>query len=177
MRRILPAIGVAVFFGQLAQAAELDGPLQPAAKGQFQCLSPDPAHKTCKSMIGYRISSGKVIESIATVLISGSPLVTMDVISAVEISDGRVCGQANGQDVLGANFTVDGRPAEMKQSQQFVQQALATAKPLLGRYICRAYLRDGDTMKAKVNVDGAPRPDMDQAVSWVSLDEGYKVSP
>jgi len=162
---------------QTARAVELDGPLEPAAKGQFLCLGPDAAKKTCRTTIGYRIASNGAIESISLTAVSAVPLVTMETITTVEIRNNRVCGQVSGQDLQGANFSVDGRSAELKQSAQYVRQALDNAKPLLGRFVCTAVVHDGDVVKTKTHVDGAARPDLDQPVAWVTLDEGYRVVP
>jgi len=175
MNRIWLAVAIAGF-SLPAAAATLEAPLDLAAKGRMQCFSPDPVKKTCKSMAGYRIGRNGNIEDIATVVVSGSPLVIMESISPVEITDGKVCGRVREQDFANANFSTDGMPADMKQTQTLAHAAVLAAKQLLGRFICTAYVSDGDSVKAKSTVDGTPRPDMEQAVIWVSLDDGYRIA-
>ena len=176
MLRIWLAVAV-VGLTQPALADDLGPPLKPANKGRVQCYSPDPVKKTCKSISGYRMTEKGAIESIATVLVTGSPLVTMETITTIEIVEGRLCSQAKGQDIQGSNFTVDGRAAEFSQSRQLVKDALTASRSLLGRIVCTAFVTDADTVKAKVSVDGALRPDLEQPVIWVSQDDGYKVGP
>jgi len=163
-------------FAQVALAAELTAPLLPAAKGKIQCYSPDPAHKTCKSMTSYRVGPRGDLESIATVLISSGPQVLMETIAPVEIIEGKVCGAISEHDFLGANISIDGRPADMQQTKQYTRQAAGSAKGLIGRYMCTSFVTDADKVKAKISVDNAPRPDMDQQVVWVALDDGYKIA-
>lgn len=164
-------------FAQGANAAQLDGLLEPAAKGQLLCVGVDAVKKTCRSTIGYRVTSNGMIESISSVAISGGPLVTMETIATVEIRGNRICSQVSSSDLQSANFTVDGRSAEMKQTAQFARQALENAKPLLGRFVCTAIVRDGEVTKTKTHVDGAARPDMDLPVAWIALDDGYRIVP
>jgi len=164
-------------FAQNAGAAQLDGPLEPAAKGQMLCVGVDAAKKTCRSTVGYRINASGAVESITSVAISGGPLVTMETIATVEVRGNRMCSLVSTSDVQGANFTVDGRSAEMKQSAQYAHQALEIAKPLLGRFVCTAFVKDGEATKTKTHVDGTARPEMDQTVAWIALDDGYKIIP
>jgi hypothetical protein len=176
MTRLLLAVALAGL-AMPACAADFEAPLLPAAKGRMQCYSPDAAHKTCKSMAGFRISSHGGIENIATVLISGSPPVMMESITPVEITGGKVCSQVSERDFQSANITVDGRPADLRQAQQYVHQAMSAAKNLIGSFVCVSFVTEGDAVKAKTTINGTAKPDLDQPVIWVTLDDGYKVGP
>jgi len=168
---------VAASLAAPALAADFTPPLLPAAKGKVQCYSPDPVKKTCKSTVGYRMTSDGGIESISTTVVSNPPLTIMETIAEVEIRDGKVCGAVNEHDILAANFSAEGRGIELKQAQTMAHQALQASKSLLGRFLCTAFGMDGDVYKAKVAIDGAARPDMDQPVAWIALDDGYKMAP
>jgi len=50
-------------------------------------------------------------------------------------------------------------------------------KGFFGHEICSTYVPADGSLLAKVTVDGASQPTMDQRVIWVSPTDGYKVGP
>jgi hypothetical protein len=170
---------VLVFAGWALPAfgADFTAPLLPAAKGRVQCYSPDPVKKTCKSITGYRIDANGTIESIATTVVSNPPLTIMETIAQVEIRDAKVCAEVREHDILASNFSAEGRGMDLKQTQSMARQALSASKSLLGRSVCTSFAMDGDVYKAHVQVDSSPRPELDQPVAWVALDDGYRIAP
>ena len=159
------------------QGASLDSPIGPAAQGQLQCYTPDVARKTCQSLAAYKGGANGAIDNIAIVLISQSPPISMTTVSPVVIKANQVCGSIRPQDIDAASFTLSDRPADSAQTATLRQQMQSAMKDFFGHEICTAYVPAGGSLLAKVTVDGASRPTMDQRVIWVSPADGYRVSP
>ena len=161
-----------------AFAADLPDPIAPAMWGQLQCYMPDTARKTCASLAGYRANPAGGIDNATTVLLSKSPVVTMETISPIEIKMGQVCGKIRRQDLDSATFTMAGRPFEAQQAAPIRAQLQTAFQNIFDHEICTAYTNQGAAMLAKATIDGVPTPPAaDQQVLWVSPADGYTVSP
>jgi hypothetical protein len=161
-----------------AQGASLPDPIAPSAKGQLQCYSPDTARKTCSSFASYKSQANGAIDNIAIVLISENPIITMEIVSPVEIKAGKICGKVRKQDVDAAKFTVGGLLANATQAAMLREQIQLSYKSFFGHEICTAYLDQGGILLAKATMDGVPMPEAtDQRVLWISPGDGYRVSP
>src|ERR1700720_1128659 len=64
-----------------------------------------------------------------------------------------------------------------KQTATLRQQMQSAMKGFFGPEICSTYVPADGLLLAKVTVDGASQPTMEQKVIWVSPTDGYKVSP
>src|SRR5260221_465758 len=82
-----------------AFAASLPDPIAPAASGQLQCYSPDITRKTCSSLASYKPGANGTIDNGAVVLIWNDPVITMEIVSPIEVKASRVCGKVRGQDI------------------------------------------------------------------------------
>jgi len=158
-----------------AQGASLDSPITPAAQGQLQCYTPDVARRTCRSLAAYKSKANGAIDNIAIVLISQSPSISMTTVSPVVIKANQVCGLIRYIDA--ARFSLDDRPADPAETATLRQQMQSAMKGFFGHEICTTYVPADGSLLAKVTVDGASQPTMDQRVIWVSPTDGYKVSP
>ena len=177
MRR--PAFVCLVFAGLCAPAlaASLPDPIAPASSGQLQCYTPDTARKTCASLASYTLRADGGIDNGATVMISPSPIVTMQTISRVEIRNGQICGKILSADIQNASFAVNGIDVDATRAMPLRQQVLKTLAAMLNKQVCTAYIRQNDgALIAKATLDGRALPD-DQRVIWVSPNDGYKVAP
>lgn len=170
------ALILAVVAAQAAPAAAAD-PLAPARSGGLQCYGAgaDPARKTCQALAGYTFGADGVILNQAEVIISPSPLVTMKTVSPVTVKDGAVCGPLSGIDQ--AQITIEGQPADDAVTAQIRAQLSTAMAPMLGKQVCTAYRRDGDSLVTDVTIDGVARPEMKSTVLWVSPTAGYVVRP
>ena len=160
-----------------AQGASLDSPITPAAQGQLQCYTPDAARRTCRSLAAYKSKANGAIDNIAIVLISQSPSISMTTVSRVVIKANQVCGLIRPRDIDAARFALGDRPADSAQTAALRQQMQSAMKGFFGHEICTTYVPADGSLLAKVTVDGASQPTMDQRVIWVSPTDGYKVSP
>jgi hypothetical protein len=160
-----------------AHGASLDSPITPAAQGQLQCYTPDVARRTCRSLAAYKSKANGAIDNTAIVLISQSPSISMTTVSPVVIKANQVCGSIRSRDIDAARFTLDDRPADPAQTATLRQQMQSAMKGFFGHEICTTYVPADGSLLAKVTVDGASQPTMDQKVIWVSPTDGYKVSP
>jgi hypothetical protein len=160
-----------------AQGASLDSPIAPAAQGQLQCYTPDVARRTCRSLAAYKSKANGAIDNIAIVLISQSPSISMTTVSPVVIKANQVCGLIRPRDIDAAKFALGDRPADPAQTATLRQQMQSAMKGFFGHEICSTYVPADGSLLAKVTVDGASQPTMDQKVIWVSPTDGYKVSP
>jgi hypothetical protein len=175
MRSLLVgAIVVAV--STTAQAASIEGPLEPAAHGKVQCFAPNQARKTCFAMSSYRIGSDGTLEVITTMVVGASePEIIMETTSSVEIKDSRVCGIFRVRDIAEANFTLNGKPAGDQQTYLLRDKIEEATLKYADREACTTYQSDGAALKAKSSWDGVEQPKLNQVVMWVSPDDGYKV--
>ena len=160
-----------------AQGASLDSPIAPAAQGQLQCYTPDVARRTCRSLAAYKSNAKGAIDNTAIVLISQSPPISMKTVSPVVIKANQVCGLIRPRDIDAASFTLDDRPVDRAQTATLRQEMQSAMKGFFGHEICTTYVPADGSLLAKVTVDGASQPTMDQRVIWVSPTDGYKVSP
>ncbi len=176
--RLMPAL-LAIFWGSCAtaNAAPLPPPIAPAAEGNLQCYAPDPAHKTCQSLAGYVSRPDGSIDNIATVLVSRTPLITMTTHTPVTVQAERVCGSIRVQDLEAAEFTVNGDAATAAETIAMRRRMRAAMNNFVNHEICTAYLPWDASFIARASVDGVERPSMDQTVTWVSPNEGYRVGP
>jgi hypothetical protein len=170
-------LAAGIVFGSAAMSAPLPDPIAPAAKGLLQCYQPDKSHKTCSSLAGYKSAAGGTIDNTAVILISRSPLITMQTVSPVEVRSGRVCGSLRDRDIDEAKFSDGAHPLEARKAELLRQQLKVALKDLLNHEICTTYVPDGDGFLAKETKEGVPMPGTDQHVIWVSPRDGYRVSP
>jgi hypothetical protein len=101
----------------------------------------------------------------------------MTTVSPIVIKANQVCGLIRPRDIDGASFTLGDRPADPAQTATLRQQMQSAMKGFFGHEICKTYVPADGSLLAKVTVDGASQPTMDQRVIWVSPTDGYKVSP
>lgn len=165
------ALTVALAAPAPMQAAD---PLAPAREGRLQCHEPDAARKACAALAGYTFAADGTILNQAEVMLNPSPLIVMRDEEPVVVRDGAVCGRMTGfEDTV---FTVDGEPADPALAEALRGQ-VAAAFAELGTEGCTRYTPQGEGWLAEVSIDGAPRPEFNQRVIWVSPSDGYAVRP
>ena len=157
--------------------ATLPDPIAPAATGKLQCYLPDVSHKTCNSLAGYKTGSDGAIQNKALVLISKSPVVTMETVSPVTVKAGKVCGVVREQDVENAKFATTDHALDAKQAGPIREQMKAAFKAIFNHEICTKYVADGDGFIANATMDGQALPGGEQRVIWVAPGDHYKVAP
>lgn len=160
-----------------APPATLPDPIAPAAAGKLQCYMPDVSHKTCNSLAGYRIGSDGAIQNTAWVLISKSPVITMETVSQVAVKAGKVCGVVREQDVENAKFATAEHALEAKQVGPLREQMKMAFKAIFNHELCTQYVADGDGFIANATMDGQALPGGEQRVIWVAPGDHYKVAP
>ena len=160
-----------------AGAEITEGPLAPADAGKVQCHSPDIARKVCRSLAYYSLDGRGNYINTATVLLSASSTVAMEVSTPVVVVDGAVCGVLRAEDLLRGRVVVDGKPMSDERSAPILEQVAASMSRLFGHQICTRYEAVGDHLIAKGSIDGTHRPDLDQTVIWVSPSAGFTVAP
>jgi hypothetical protein len=161
-----------------AISAEFPEPLARAANGQQQCYAPDTARKTCHSLASYRPGANGGIENVAVVLVSANPVINMEAVSAVEVKAGKECGTLRKEDLNSAKFTFGGRLLTDEEAIILRQQVQYRFNNMYGHEICTTYLDQGETLLAKMTMDGVPMPaSTDRQVLWVSPQDGYRVGP
>ena len=136
------------------------------------------ARKTCRSLASFKPGVDGKISSIAVVLISDDPVVTMEAASPVEIKSGKVCGTIRKQVIDAAKFTVAGHMLDVTQAAGLRVWLQLLLVNFFDHEICTAYIGQSGSLLAKATMDGVPIPEtIDQQVRWVSPDEGYTVNP
>jgi len=128
-------------------------------------------------LAAYRSRPDGVIVNPATVLISASPLITMQTVTPVTIKANQVCGFIRPEDIEAAEFAISGNPATPAQTTILRQKIAVAQRGIFGHEICTAYVPEADAFIAKVFIDGTAQPNSNQQVMWVSPGEGFKVQP
>ena len=172
-------IGLAVStFLAVAPAAAPRDPLAPALAGQVECYVPNVQRRVCRSIGAYARQSNGVMHNTAIVLISASPLGTMETTGPVQVKGQRVCSTPSPRDVAVARFRIDGKPVEAGRAEALRQDVAGDMKAIFGHEVCTSYApgKDG-ALVAQVSVDGKRAPKLDLPVLWVSPADGYRVAP
>jgi hypothetical protein len=160
-----------------AQASQTSDPLAPAASGMLQCYAPDVAKHSCQSLAGYRKRPDGSYDNAATIMLSPSPLVTMETLSPVTVDAGAVCGAIRQQDIDAAVISVNGQKLSDADAAGARSQIATGLAFLIGKRICTTYVPDGAQLVAKATIDGEAQPAMDQKVIWVAPTDGFHVGP
>jgi len=153
------------------------GPLAPAGKGMAQCYVPDTVAKTCASMATYHLNADGTFTNKAMVLISKSPPAILEMNTNVEIKNGAVCGKIREENITSARLTVNGADVPTDQSAPVLARIASGMTAVIGHEICTSYVQSGGNLVAKATMDGVPKPDQDQIMSWVSPADGYSIAP
>ena len=161
----------------MAMSLALADPLTPATTGQLQCYAPDVARKTCQSLAAYAPLGDGTIINTATVLITPTPVLTMETAAPVTIEGGAVCGAIRRRDLDQARFAVGGQPLDPAKVEPLRQQIASAFAPILDRHVCTTHVPDGAAWVANVTIDGVAQPALSQKVIWVSPGDGYSVAP
>jgi len=171
----LPLLAIAACFPAHA-AAVLNGPLAPAAHGQFQCYTPDNAKHTCQTLSSFAVNGEGRIENTSRVLISQKPPVVMTTVTPVIIRGPQVCGPVRPEDIDAATFTVDYKPATPQQGATFAAVIKASMATSFGQVVCTVYAPEGDVLTTHITINDQPQPGS-QKLIWIPAIAGYTVSP
>lgn len=155
--------------------APVASPLAPAKLGRLMCYSPDQALKTCGAMAAYGFPTDGKILNRAQVVVTPNPYTVMTTLTAVTVRGPAVCGRMEG--AAEATFTIDGKPADEATTADLRGQIAGAFTAFEGVEVCTTYVPFREGFMANVSIGGAPRPDMNQPVIWVELNDGYVVSP
>ncbi len=150
-------------------------PIRATLAGQAQCYSPDVERKACASIASYERVDDRIINR-AVVLISKSPVVTIETAGTVTISNGAICGAVTERDLRAAKLLVDGKAVEPQMAASVLERMVGTMLPVLNKEICTAYVADGDMLLGKVSIDGAKQTE-NEHVRWVRRADGFSVKP
>ena len=175
--KILLFLATGITLAAAPPTATLPDPIAPAATGKLQCYMPDVSHKTCNSLAGYKAGPDGVIQNTAWVLISKSPVITMETVSPVAVKSGKVCGVVREQDVETAKFATAGHALDGKQVGPLREQMKLAFKPIFNHELCTKYVADGDGFIANATMDGEALPGGEQRVIWVAPGDHFKVAP
>ncbi|MFT3726920.1 MAG: hypothetical protein QM759_03760 [Terricaulis sp.] len=172
---VFAAIVMAAASTANAQQADV---LAPARHGELQCYAPNVQAKTCEALESFTFDPQGKITNVGEAAIYPSPLVIMNLSTAVEVrSDGAVCGPLLQQDIDHMTFTVDGQAPSDEQMQSMRTQFGQQAASLIGVDTCTTFTPAADgALNANATIGGVPRPDMTTTVLWVRPGDGYHVA-
>ena len=150
-------------------------PIAQASAGKAQCYSPDLAHKACASLNSYALRPDGQIANTSTVILEKTPAVVMTSVSTASVVNGRICTVMRKDDLLAAQFTVNGAMPDAAQIASLRQAIVNGWAALIDHTVCVSYVADGSQFVAHTAFDGLPRPNLDQRMMWVSPEDGWKV--
>ncbi|UZK66956.1 hypothetical protein [Sphingomonas sp. M1-B02] len=158
-----------------ASGAQAADPLAPAREGKIQCIAPNKEKKTCMGTATYTVRPDGSYDSVVVAMIAPAPLITMETRSSGKVEDGAVCGLVRSQDYAASKFSVDGKPADAATAEAIKGQVLGAIASMDGKNGCARDRVDGDLVAVEVTLDGVARPELNQKISWVKPEEGYKI--
>ena len=145
--------------------------------GKMMCVNPDPATKTCSSIISYKPQKDGSLLETGEVLISPGQSLTFEMSSLVKARGGAMCGTVGLADMQKGRLRMNGTLFPPDRNEAALQKFIERLKPMAGREACEALrIQDGQLKKfgqverVDLNLPGKP-------VSWISPADGYKVAP
>lgn len=148
-------------------------PLAQARAGKVQCVGANEAAKTCMAMGIYTVKADGSFDTVTTVVIAPTPLITMTVKSTGGMVKGNaLCAPIKKSEFEAAEIKMDGGPANEAMAAAIRPQLLAAVSAMDGKMSCGTEAADGTI---NVTLDGVAAPEMTQKAKWVSPSEGYKL--
>ena len=161
----------------LWMAAEASNPLALAEQGLVQCWHPDSVKKTCPTIASYRKTGPGEYDNAALLPLSPQGQLTLETHTPVVLKGDAVCGPIRMYDATAGILRKDGKivpPAIARPTLDKVSQLVAS---LDGLETCTRYEASGRDFIAKVSLSGNYHPELDSPVKWISLMDGYTVTP
>lgn len=155
-----------------AGADQTADPLAEARAGKVQCTSPNEAHKTCMGLTTYKINTDGSFETVTTLMIAPTPLITMVVTSPGHVMGGALCGPVRRSDFEAAVIQMDGQAANEAMAGAVRGQVSGAIAAMDGKMGCGTEAADGTVT---VTLDGVARPELTQKTRWVNPADGWKV--
>lgn len=171
-----------MFLTMMALLAAISGPagtdvLAQSQLGKIMCVNPDPATKTCSSIISYKPQSDGHLLETGEVLISPDQSLTLEISSIVKTQGGAICGAVGLADMQKGRLRMNGTLFPPDRNEAALNKLIERLKPMAGREACEVLrIEDGQLKKygqverVDLNLPGKP-------VSWINPADGYKVAP
>ena len=171
-----------MFLAILLLAAASSGPsgtdvLAQVQLGKMLCANPDPATRTCSSIVSYTPGKNGTFVETGEVLISPNQPITLEMSSVVQVEGGAFCGTVEFADMQKGKLRMNGTLLPSDRNEAALSKLLEKLKPMAGRKACEALRIEegqlkkyGQVERIDLNLPGKP-------VSWISPADGYKVAP
>ena len=128
-------------------------------------------------MAFYEKGNGQDYINTAIVLVSASPLITLETKTPVHIQNGMVCGAIRYEDIAKGKIVFDGRTLPAKEAAPMLDRLAQNLSLMMNKDICTAYDVTPTGRVAKLFINGAYASGDDQKVLWVKPSDGYRVAP
>jgi hypothetical protein len=151
--------------------------LAPAREGRMQCIAPDTARRTCRSLVRYTLRGEDGFDASVTGLVSTEPVAILEYRTSGTVQDGAICSVIRPIDIRDGKLSKDGAPLSPAVEAQLRTRVMNAAQPLAGHKRCYRQRFDGIEYQSDVTIDGLLRPEMTQRSIWVRADDGYAVAP
>lgn len=146
-----------------------------ARSGAWMCVRPSARGKRCNTIVRYTFAADGSVRVQTDVTMSTSVVLSSTVVARV--LDDAICYTVRGSDIDSATFIVLGRPATPDETAALRAQVKANIAARPQQEGCMtAALRDG-RLVVDFAMDGVPRPELSQPMTWVGADEGYVAAP
>ncbi len=152
-------------------------PLGPAQSGMVQCIEPDTATHTCRSMAAYRRGGDGGWIKTATILPDPAQPLVLDIDTPVVERDGAVCGTFRLAQVLAAKLRFFDRPVPAQGAMPVLGQVANALAPVFDHELCTRYVVVPGGLVARATLAGVATTIPDQRVIWVRSDAGFHVQP
>jgi hypothetical protein len=160
-----------------ALAGQEADPLAPAHEGTMQCIAPDVARRTCKSLVRYTMRGDGGFDALVTGVVSTEPVAMLEYRTSGTIQEGAICSVIRPIDLRDGKLSRDGAPLAPAIEAQLRARVMEAVQPLAGRKRCYRLRFDGIEYQSDVTIDGLVRLDLSQRSIWVRQDDGYAVAP
>lgn len=156
--------------------AEVD-PLTQMREGRLQCIAPDSARRTCRSLVRYTMQGDLAFDAVVTGLVSTEPVAILEYRTSGAVEDGAICSVVRPIDLRDGKLSREGAPLTPVTEAQIRARVMTAVQPLAGRKRCYRQQFDGTEYQSHVTIDGLLRADLSQRSIWVRPDDGYAVAP
>ena len=145
--------------------------------GKVMCVNPDPATKTCSSIISYKPQDDGSLVETGEVLISPDQALTFEMSATARPKGGAICGAVALADMQKGILRMNGTPFPPDRNEAALDRLIERLKPMVGREACEVLRIAGGDLKKYAQIERVDLELPGKPVSWIRPEDGYRVAP
>lgn len=156
----------------VANAQDVENPLEPARTGNLLCITPDVEQRTCRSISLYSIFLNGSVERVAWTALQGGSRLVVRAHGPVTVRDHWVCETIN-SGTASAQFQRDGVDVPEHENSE-LQRALRERVVGSGE-LCLELVPEESHLRVQFRMNDVAVENVGDQAIWVSAVAGYRV--